>query len=68
MKTLDALLQNTAQERRKDLVEERTALKKRMLAGAGDEHALTWLEGIDDLALASYDLLAVQLLYPHRPV
>jgi len=67
MNTLDALLQNAAQERRKDLVEERMALKQRMHAGAGDDQTLTWLEGIDDLALASYDLLAVQLLYPKQP-
>ncbi len=66
MNTLDALLQNAAQERRKDLVEDRTALRQRMLAGAGDLQALTWLDGIDDLALASYDLLAVQLLYPKQ--
>ncbi len=49
-------------ERLEAIKVERTALKKKF---EGED--LAWLEGIDDVALASRDLLSVNVYYPACP-
>jgi hypothetical protein len=65
---LERLLEDTVEERRQELVAERErmrrrALRKQMEQQKGSQPA-EWLEGIDDLAPESLDLLTVTVLFP----
>jgi hypothetical protein len=65
---LERLLEDTVEERRQELVAERErmrrrALRKQMEQQKGSQPA-EWLEGIDDLAPGSLDLLTVTVLFP----
>jgi hypothetical protein len=65
---LGNLLEGAVEERRQELVAERermqrSGLRKQMEEQKGSQPA-EWLEGIDDLAPGSFDLLTVTVLFP----
>ncbi|MFQ5472979.1 MAG: helicase-related protein, partial [Dehalococcoidia bacterium] len=62
MEGLEKLLQHAVNARLEELIVERRALKAQMQAQGGER--LGWLEGIDEVVPASFDLLTVRLLYP----
>jgi hypothetical protein len=62
MEGLEKLLQTVVDARLAELIAERRKLKQQMEAQGGEQ--LAWLQGIDDVVPASFDLLTVRLLYP----
>jgi hypothetical protein len=60
---LDSLLEGAVEERREQLVAERKRMRRQMEQQGGSQPA-EWLEGIDDLAPGSFDLLTVTVLFP----
>jgi len=60
---LEAVLEGAVEARRWELVAERHGMREQMerLEGAP---AAEWLQGIDDLAPGSFDLLTVKILFP----
>jgi len=60
---LDSLLEGAVEERRRELMSERARMRDQMEQQRGAQPA-EWLEGIDDLAPGSFDLLTVEVLYP----
>lgn len=60
---LEALLAETVEGRRQELVTERQSMKAQMKTGDGAGEP-EWLQGIDDVAPGSFDLLTVTVLYP----
>jgi superfamily II DNA or RNA helicase len=60
---LESLLEGAVEERRQELVAERNRMRRQMEQQEGAQPA-EWLEGIDDLAPGSFDLLCVAVLYP----
>jgi hypothetical protein len=65
---LDRLLEGAVEERRQELVAERTRMRRRALRNQMEQQKgsqpAEWLEGIDDLAPGSFDLLTVTVLFP----
>ena len=59
---LETLLKTAVDARLEELIAERRKLKQQMEAQGGEQ--LAWLQGIDDVSPASFDLLTVRLLYP----
>lgn len=59
---LEMLLETAVNARLEELVDERRKLKQQMEAQGGEQ--LAWLQGIDNVSPASFDLLTVRLLYP----
>ena len=59
---LETLLKTAVDARLEELITERRKLKQQMEAQGGQQ--LAWLQGIDDVSPASFDLLTVRLLYP----
>ena len=59
---LETLLDMAVNARLEELIAERRKLKQQMEAQG--EGQLAWLQGIDDVSPASFDLLTVRLLYP----
>lgn len=59
---LERLLKSAVDARLEDLIDERRQLRRQMEAQGGEQ--LAWLQGIDDVSPASFDLLTVRLLYP----
>lgn len=59
---LERLLETAVNARLEELIAERRKLKQQMQAQGGEQ--LAWLQGIDDVSPASFDLLTVRLLYP----
>jgi hypothetical protein len=67
MPGLDGLLEGAAEARRQELVAEREKIQRPVRSGRPDRSSSQpagWLEGIDDLAPGSFDLLTVTLLFP----
>ena len=62
MEGLETLLGTAVNARLEELIAERRKLKQQMEAQGGEQ--LAWLQGIDDVSPASFDLLTVRLLYP----
>ena len=62
MEGLETLLEAAVNARLEELIAERRKLKQQMEAQGGEQ--LAWLQGIDDVSPASFDLLTVRLLYP----
>jgi ERCC4-related helicase len=62
MEGLETLLRTAVDARLEELIAERYKLKQQMETQGGEQ--LTWLQGIDDVSPASFDLLTVRLLYP----
>jgi len=62
MEGLQTLLEAAVNARLEELIAERRKLKQQMEAQGGEQ--LAWLQGIDDVSPASFDLLTVRLLYP----
>ncbi len=60
---LDGLLEGAVEARRRELVAEREHMREQMQAVEGAQPA-EWLQGIDDLAPGSSDLLTVTVLFP----
>ncbi|MEA3339472.1 MAG: helicase-related protein, partial [Chloroflexota bacterium] len=60
---LDDLLENAVETRRRELVAERERMREQMERQEGTQPG-EWLEGIDDLAPGSFDLLTVTILFP----
>jgi hypothetical protein len=60
---LGNLLEGAVEERREELVAERQRMRDQMEQRKGSQPA-EWLEGIDDLAPGSFDLLTVAALFP----
>jgi len=60
---LDGLLEDAVETRRRELVAERARMRGQMQEVEGAQPA-EWLEGIDDLARGSFDLLTVTVLFP----
>jgi hypothetical protein len=60
---LERLLEDAVEARRRELVAERERMRDQMQAVEGAQPA-EWLEGIDDLAPGSFDLLTVTVLFP----
>jgi len=60
---LDELLKAAVEARRRELVAERERMRDQMQAAEGAQPA-GWLQGIDDLAPGSFDLLTVAVLFP----
>ncbi len=60
---LDDLLATAVEERRQDLIAERQRMREQM-EQQKDAQPAEWLEGIDDLAPGSFDLLTVTVLFP----
>jgi hypothetical protein len=63
MEALERLFGDTVEARRQELAVERRAMKHQMEERAAAQTA-EWLQGIDDLAPGSYDLLTVSVLCP----
>jgi hypothetical protein len=63
MEGLDTLLEDAVEARRRELVAERARMREQMQAVEGAQPA-EWLQGIDDLAPGSFDLLTVTVLFP----
>jgi hypothetical protein len=63
---LDDLLEDAVEARRRELVTERERMKRPVRSGRPDRSSQPgkWLEGIDDLAPGSFDLLTVTVLFP----
>jgi hypothetical protein len=65
---LDGLLEHAVEERRQELVTERKRMRRRALRKKVEEQKgsqpAEWLEGIDDLAPGSFDLLTATILIP----
>ena len=59
---LETLLKTAVDARLEELIAERRKLKQQMEAQGGEQ--LAWLEGIDGVLPASFDLLTLRLLYP----
>lgn len=57
---LDQFLQNQADLRCRKIVDERIRMKAKMQ----DEAPKEWLNGVEDVTIASYDMIAVTLYYP----
>jgi superfamily II DNA or RNA helicase len=57
-----ALIRDAAEACRRELVAERRAMREKLAANGAAEAA--WLHGIDDLSVASTDLLTVCIYYP----
>jgi len=62
MEGLQTLLEAGINARLEELISERRKLKQQMEAQGVQQ--LAWLQGIDDVSPASFDLLTVRLLYP----
>ena len=62
MEGLETLLKMAVNARLEGLSAERRKLKQQMKAQGGEQ--LAWLQGIDDVSPASFDLLTLRLLYP----
>jgi len=62
MEGLETLLNAPVNARLEELSVERRNLKRQMEVQGGEQ--LAWLQGIDDVSPASFDLLTVRLLYP----
>lgn len=60
---LEALLAQETERRREELISERRSMKQQLAQVEGSQSA-EWLEGIDDLAPGSFDLLTVTVLWP----
>jgi hypothetical protein len=60
---LEELLENAVEARRRELVAERHSMKQQIEQRKGTQTA-EWLQGIDDLAHGSLDLLTVTVLWP----
>jgi ERCC4-related helicase len=60
---LDGLLEDAVEARRRELVTERERMREQMEQQEGSQPG-EWLEGIDDLAPRSFDLLTVTVLFP----
>jgi hypothetical protein len=60
---LDGLLEDAVETRRRELVAERERMRAQMEQQEGSQPS-EWLEGIDDLAPGSFDLLTVTVLFP----
>jgi len=60
---LATLLEEAVETRRRELVAEREHMREQMQAVEGAQPA-EWLQGIDDLAPGSFDLLTVTVLFP----
>jgi hypothetical protein len=60
---LGNLLEGTVEERRQELVAERERMRRQMEQQGGSQPA-EWLQGIDDLAPGSFDLLTMTVLFP----
>ncbi len=60
---LDGLLTGAVEARRRELEAEREHMREQMQAVEGAQPA-AWLQGIDDLAPGSFDLLTVTVLFP----
>jgi superfamily II DNA or RNA helicase len=58
---LETCFERAVGERMRELVEERSRLRDHLTGG---DHEMAWLKGIDDLAPAAYDVLAVTIYYP----
>jgi hypothetical protein len=65
---LGSLLGGAVEERRQELVAERKRMRRRALRSQmeqqGGSQPAEWLEGIDDLAPGSFDLLTLTVLWP----
>lgn len=64
---LNGLLADAVEDRRATLVTERSAMAEQMQGQAADngrDQPATWLDGIDDLARGTFDLLTITLLLP----
>ena len=59
---LETLLETVVNARLEELIADRRKLKQQMETQGGGQ--LAWLEGINDVEPASFDLLTVRLLYP----
>ena len=57
---LDQLLQNQADIRCRKIIDERMRMKEKMQNEAPKE----WLNGVEDITIASYDMITVTLYYP----
>ena len=62
MEGLETLLETAVHAHLEELIAERRKLKRQMEAQGGEQ--LAWLQGIDNVSPASFDLLTVRLLYP----
>ncbi|MFW6115918.1 MAG: helicase-related protein, partial [Chloroflexota bacterium] len=63
MPELESLLEGAVETRREELVAERSRMRDQMEGREGSQPG-EWLEGIDELAPGSYDLLTVTALFP----
>jgi hypothetical protein len=64
---LDGLLEGAVEERREELVAERERMQRPVRSARPDRSSsqpAEWLEGIDDLAPGSFDVLTVTVLFP----
>jgi len=64
---LGNLLEGAVEERREELVAERQRMQRPVRSGRPDRSSsqpAEWLEGIDDLAPGSFDMLTVTVLFP----
>ncbi|MGZ6322138.1 MAG: helicase-related protein, partial [Ktedonobacterales bacterium] len=60
---LDEILRAAVEERRRALVSDRQQMLRRDVPAKGAEQR-RWLHGIDDLTIASYDVLTATIYYP----
>ena len=60
---LDSILASAVESRRHQLVAERQSMRRQMEQQEGAP-AAEWLQGIDDLAPGSFDLLTVTIYFP----